>query len=113
MKKILLSLFILFSLHSVAEDGHQLWLRYKTVNKAKVTCDQQSPTIDIVRQELQTYYKGDEITLRIDASMPDDDGYRFDGKTLSARREAGLLYGTYALLRGERKSRILSSTCAC
>ena len=50
MKEILLSLFILFSLHSVAEDGHQLWLRYKPVNKAKVTCDQQSPTIDIVRQ---------------------------------------------------------------
>ena len=82
MKRILLSLFILFSLHSVAEDGHQLWLRYKPVNKAKVTCDLQSPTIDIVRQELQTYYKGAEITLRIDASMPDDDGYRFDGKTL-------------------------------
>lgn len=103
MKRILLSLFILFSLHSVAEDGHQLWLRYKPVNKAKVTCDQQSPTIDIVRQELQTYYKGAEITLRIDASMPDDDGYRFDGKTLSARREAGLLYGAYALLRGEKE----------
>ena len=91
MKRILLSLFILFSLHSVAEDGHQLWLRYKPVNKAKVT------------QELQTYYKGAEITLRIDASMPDDDGYRFDGKTLSARREAGLLYGAYALLRGEKE----------
>ena len=35
--------------------------------------------------------------------MPDDDGYRFDGKTLSARREAGLLYGAYALLRGEKE----------
>ena len=103
MKRILLSLFILFSLHSVAEDGHQLWLRYIPVNKAKVTCDQQSPTIDIVRQELQTYYKGTDITLRIDASMPDDDGYRFDGKTLSARHEAGLLYGAYALLRGEKE----------
>ena len=103
MKRILLSLFILFSLHSVAEDGHQLWLRYKPVNKAKVTCDLQSPTIDIVRQELQTYYKGADIALRIDASMPDDDGYRFDGKTLSARREAGLLYGAYALLRGEKE----------
>ena len=103
MKKVLLSLFILFSLHSVAEDGHQLWLRYQPVNKVKVTCNQQSPTIDIVRQELQTYYKGTDITLRIDASMPDDDGYRFDGKTLSARREAGLLYGAYALLRGEKE----------
>ena len=35
--------------------------------------------------------------------MPDDDGYRFDGKTLSARHEAGLLYGAYALLRGEKE----------
>jgi alpha-glucuronidase len=34
--------------------------------------------------------------------MPDDDGYRFDGRTLSARREAGLLYGAFALLRGEK-----------
>ena len=103
MKKIFLSLFILFDLHAAAEDGHQLWLRYQPVNQAEVSCDRQSPTIDIVRQELQTYYKGHDITLRLDASMPDDDGFRFDGTTLSARHEAGLLYGAYALLRGEDK----------
>ena len=39
--------------------------------------------------------------MKLDATMPDDDGYRFDGSTLSARREAGLLYGAYALLRGD------------
>ena len=103
MKKILLSLFILFGLHAAAEDGHQLWLRYQPVNQAKVSCNLQSPTIDIVRQELQTYYKGRNITLRLDASMPDDDGFRFDGSTLAAHHETGLLYGAYALLRGEDK----------
>jgi alpha-glucuronidase len=103
MKKILLSLFLLFGLHAAAEDGHQLWLRYQPVNQAKVSCDLQSPTIDIVRQELQTYYTGRDITLRLDASMPDDDGFRFDGSTLAAHHEAGLLYGAYALLRGEDK----------
>ena len=102
MKKILLSLFILFGLHAAAEDGHQLWLRYQPVNQAKVSCDLQSPTIDIVRQELQTYW-GHDITLSLDASMPDDDGYRISKNTITARNEAGLLYGAYALLRGEDK----------
>lgn len=102
MKKTLLSLFIIFCLHSAAEDGHQLWLRYQPVNKVKVSCNKHSPTIDMARQELETYYTGSDITLRLDTSMPDDDGYRFDGRTLSARREAGLLYGAFALLRGEK-----------
>ena len=83
-----------------AEDGHQLWLRYQPVNKAKVITDLQSPTIDIIRQELKTYYRGAAIALKLDPSMPKDDGYRFDGNTLIAHGEAGLLYGTYALLRG-------------
>ena len=100
MKKIFLSLFILFDLHAAAEDGHQLWLRYQPVNQAKVSCDLQSPTIDIARQELQTYW-GHDITLSLDASMPDDDGYRISKNTITARNEAGLLYGAYALLRGE------------
>ena len=61
----------------------------------------ESATIQIAKQELETYYNGAQIALKLDATMPDDDGYRFDGSTLSARREAGLLYGTYALLRGD------------
>ena len=100
MKKILLSLFVLFGLHAAAEDGHQLWLRYQPLNLAKVSCDLQSPTIDIVRQELETYW-GHDITLSLDASMPDDDGYRISKNAITARNESGLLYGAYALLRGE------------
>jgi alpha-glucuronidase len=34
--------------------------------------------------------------------MPDDDGYRISGRTVTARTEMGLLYGRYALLRGEQ-----------
>ncbi|MDE7456127.1 MAG: alpha-glucuronidase [Prevotella sp.] len=104
MKRHLLSLFIsLVALTATAEDGHQLWLRYQLVNQAKVTCNRQSPTIDIARQELQTYYQGGDITMTIDPTMPDDDGYRISGNTITARHDAGLLYGAYALLRGESK----------
>lgn len=104
MKRHLLSLFIsLVALTATAEDGHQLWLRYQPVNQAKVTCNRQSPTIDIARQELQTYYQGGDITMTIDPTMPDDDGYRISGNTITARHDAGLLYGAYALLRGETK----------
>ena len=85
-----------------AEDGHQLWLRYQPVNKAKVVTEVSSPTVDIALQELETYYDGGEqVTLRLDATLPDDDGFRISGTTITAHRDAGLLYGAYALLRGE------------
>ena len=104
MKKILLSLLtVLFVLPMSAEDGHALWLRYQPFNKAKVTTNVSTPTAQLAKQELETYYQGEHIALKIDSSMPDDDGYRFDGTTLSARRDAGLLYGAYALLRGDTK----------
>ena len=104
MKKILLSLLtVLFVLPMSAEDGHALWLRYQPLNKAKVTTNVSTPTAQLAKQELETYYPGEHIALKLDSSMPDDDGYRFDGTTLSARRDAGLLYGAYALLRGDTK----------
>ena len=104
MKKILLSLLtVLFVLPMSAEDGHALWLRNQPVNKAKVTTNVSTPTALLAKQELETYYQGEHIVLKLDSSMPDDDGYRFDGTTLSARRDAGLLYGAYALLRGDTK----------
>ncbi|MDE7089634.1 MAG: alpha-glucuronidase, partial [Prevotella sp.] len=78
MKKILLLALSLFvSFLSFAEDGSRLWLRYDS-----------------------TLVKN--ITLQIDSTMPDDDGYRIEGHTVSARTEMGLLYGKYAFLRGEQ-----------
>ena len=92
-----------------AEDGHQLWLRYQPINKAKVSTSAQSATINLAKQELETYYNGDEVTLRLDASMPDDDGFSINGSTITARRDVGLLYGAYALLREQSNHHVQSS----
>ena len=104
-KRLLMSVlpFYLFtSLPTSAEDGHQLWLRYQPADKAKVTTTAQSPTIDIARQELETYLQAEQATLKLDATMPDDDGFSIDGTTITARRDVGLLYGAYALLRSQQ-----------
>ena len=75
MKKLLYFLFALFSLSASAEDGHRLWLRSELPN---------------------------DVVENIDPTMPDDDGYRINGHTITARTKMGLLYGRYALLRGEQ-----------
>lgn len=107
MKKLILSLFIFsLALAVSAEDGHQLWLRYQPVNKAKVIAKKSSSTIEIAKQELETYYNGESVTLKLDAKMPNDDGYRIDGTTITARRDVGLLYGAYALLRKQETSAV-------
>ena len=93
---------LVFAGMAKAEDGHQLWLRYQPINKAKVT----GPEC-IAAQELRTYSKQD-VTLKLDASMAQD-AYSIkvnseQGKVnsvISAKNEIGLLYGAYALLRGE------------
>ena len=104
MKQLLLSLFTAaFALTASAEDGHQLWLRYQPANKAKVVTTAQSPTIRLAQEQLETYYNGNQVTLQLDATMPDDDGYRISGTTITARRDVGLLYGAFALLRGEHQ----------
>jgi len=75
VKKFILFLFALFSLSASAEDGHRLWLRSELPN---------------------------DIVEKLDPTMPDDDGYRINGHTITARTKMGLLYGRYALLRGEQ-----------
>ena len=93
---------LVFAGMAKAEDGHQLWLRYQPINKAKVT----GPEC-IAAQELRAYSKQD-VTLKLDACMKQD-AYCIkvnseQGKVnsvISAKNEIGLLYGAYALLRGE------------
>jgi alpha-glucuronidase len=77
MKKIFILLFLTAALNLQAEDGSRLWLRYDST---------------LVKT----------VTLKIDPTMPDDDGYRISGKVVTARTELGLLYGKYACLRGEQ-----------
>ena len=93
-----LTLFVLamvFVAMAKAEDGHQLWLRYQPVNQAKVT----GPEC-LAAQELRTFFQGESATLVIDPTM-EEDAYRIEGSTITAKNEIGLLYGAYALLRGE------------
>ena len=104
MKKLILSLFVAgLALTASAEDGHELWLRWQPMNKAKVITPKQTPVINTARQELETYYQGESVTLKLDASLPDGDGFSIDTKdgntTITAYQESGLLYGAYTLLR--------------
>ena len=84
-----------FVLSAKAEDGSQLWLRYQPVNKSQVS----GPEC-LAAEELRQYYQGETVTLTLDPTMADD-AYRISGSTVTAKAEQGLLYGAYALLRGE------------
>ncbi len=95
-------LFTFLPFNAKAEDGHQLWLRYQALNQAKVTgveC--------LAAEELRTYSTQD-VVLKLDPTM-EQDAYSLkvkeeEGKKvneITAKNEIGLLYGAYALLRGE------------
>lgn len=102
IKKGMLTLLALFVAGiASAEDGSRLWLRYDTVRKARVTGQE-----CIAAQELRNFYQGETVNLVIDPTMPSDEGYCIEdgGSTLRAKTERGLLYGAYALLRGEKQS---------
>ncbi len=125
MKKIIGLLFVvsLFPfLSASAEDGHRLWLRYDTLNTAKVNViippavrggheNVTTPTIDIAVRELRMFSKSQEVTLRIDKSLPDDEGFTLTevnekrNYIIAAHNDIGLLYGAYYVLENERECR--------
>ncbi len=84
-----------------AEDGNRLWLRHTPLRTAQVTGPEGKAS-----EVLKLYYDGKQVTLNLDATMPANDGYSIVGDkenaTISAHTENGLLYGAFALLRGER-----------
>ena len=98
-RTITLLLTLTLMLSAGAEDGSRLWLRYQQVNKAKVT-----GTECLAAEELRQYYDGMEVTLTLDATLPEE-GYQISGQTgrqtIRAKSELGLLYGAYALLRSQ------------
>ena len=95
-RQILTVLLLAAAMVGHAEDGSRLWLRYAEVNKAKVT----GPEC-VAADELHRYYDGAEAQLVLDPNMTDDEGYIISGSTIKAKTEKGLMYGAYALLRGE------------
>ena len=104
MKKFFFIIICLLTVSlAKAEDGSRLWLRYDKLNTAKVTGPDCKAT-----EMLRQYYNGKQATLAIDATMPDNGGYRISGDkdniTVSAASEQGLLYGAFSLLRGDLSS---------
>ena len=98
MKKIaLLMLAIASCVSMMAEDGSRLWLRYDKLQKAQVN----GPEC-IAAEELRNYYPSDKATLVLDPSISNEEGYIINGSTIKAKTERGLMYGAYALLRGEQ-----------
>ena len=103
MKHNLLTfLFACVALIAKADDGSMLWLRQQPVNKAVVIAHG-GGSVAIAKSELSSYFKGNRATLRLDASMPDNDGFEVREQqgdvTILARRPQGLLYGAYEVLR--------------
>ncbi|MBO4906608.1 MAG: alpha-glucuronidase [Bacteroidaceae bacterium] len=105
MKQLfILLLCILSAAISKAEDGSRLWLRYDTLGRTTVN------GIDCKAAEmLRLFYSGQSVSLRINPSAAtSNEGYVISGNndnvSISAPTEAGLLYGAFALLRGEKGS---------
>lgn len=104
MKKIVFTIFtVMLAAVALAEDGHRLWMRYDAVKTAQVEAPTGSKTIDIAKEELENYFQGDRVMLRIDPTLPDDEGFTLDGSdellVITARHDIGLLYGAYEALR--------------
>lgn len=85
------------SVSMMAEDGSRLWMRYDKVQKAQVD----GPEC-IAAEELRNFYNGGKATLVIDPDISNDEGYVIEGSTVKAKTERGLMYGAYAMLRGEK-----------
>jgi len=99
-RKLFVACAILAAVAAQAEDGSRLWLRYDTVRTARVTGEEKT----LAAEELRNFYRGKTVHLTLDPRVEGDEAYRIAGDTLAARTERGLLYGAYALLRGEKTS---------
>ena len=116
MKKYLLC--VLLSLCSVslqANDGAGLWLGNEANDakmRAKVIAPAGGATLSLAREEIAAHWQlGGPVTLVLDKGLNLGDGYRVQAAcnsigctgsysaTISASTEAGLLYGTFELLR--------------
>lgn len=108
MKKyLILSLAFAFALTTNAQfffqktsDGSMLWLNKKGYNtclvKGKTDKD---ATLSIAKDELTKYYKGKEVSIRIDPLLNLGEGYMLTDSSIIASSSIGVLYGAYDLLR--------------
>ncbi|WP_200845566.1 alpha-glucuronidase [Sphingobacterium sp. 18053] len=106
---LLLALLFIFPATLRSEDGSQLWLRFskqvKPVGTIQVIKGKSTDvTLALAKQELQCYWKGGDVILKLDPSRKDlKDGYQISQHEnqvyMIAGQSVGILYAVYHLLR--------------
>ena len=108
MKKyLILSLAFGFALTTNAQnffqktsDGSMLWLNKQGYNTCLVKgMTDKDATLSIAKDELTKYYKGKEVSIRIDPLLNLGEGYMLTDSSIIASSSIGILYGAYDLLR--------------
>lgn len=112
--RIYFIVMLLVPLGAMAEDGSQLWLRYHPVNaevakSRMIQVNSKHETALLARQELDTYWKGRSVELKVQKNEAKlKEGYRIEatGGTVrvTAAQPIGLLYAAYHLLRLQEMS---------
>ncbi|MGJ1333811.1 alpha-glucuronidase [Sphingobacterium siyangense] len=106
---LLLALLFIFPATLRSEDGSQLWLRFskqvKPVGTIQVIKGKSTDvTLALAKQELECYWKGGDVILKLDTSRKDlKDGYQISQHEnqvyMIAGQSVGILYAVYHLLR--------------
>ena len=108
MKKyLILSLAFAFALTTKAQisfqktsDGSMLWLNKQGYNTCLVKgMTNKDATLSIAKDELTKYYKGKEVSIRVDPLLNLGEGYMLTDSSITASSSIGILYGAYDLLR--------------
>lgn len=108
MKKyLILSLAFAFALTTNAQnffqktsDGSMLWLNKQGYNTCLVKgMTDKDATLSIAKDELTKYYKGKEVSIRVDPLLNLGEGYMLTDSSIIASNSIGILYGAYDLLR--------------
>lgn len=114
MKITILSiLFLLFFSFLKAEDGHELWLRNRSVVPVQVVCLKKSATLTIAQQELLHGWLGKAgVTVTLDIKNDKTikkDGFKLGENNVQANTELGILYGVFELLRHQQTDQPLEN----
>lgn len=81
-------------------DGSMLWLNKQGYNTCLVKgMTDKDATLTIAKDELTKYYKGKEVSIRIDPLLNLGEGYMLTDSSITASSSIGILYGAYDLLR--------------
>jgi alpha-glucuronidase len=112
MKKTFNFVFLfIISLQLYAEDGHDLWLRFKSAVPVNVICRKKSATLDLAIKELKMGWLGKAgvtvvLTVKQDNQIKVD-GFKFSTDGVQANTDVGILYGVFELLRRQQTGEVI------